>query len=255
MSLVTRCSNCGTAFRVVAGQLAARNGRVRCGKCGTVFDGIAGLVEEGRQPLRLEPSPQLGLFDPSRQQPPRVDHVVGEDEDEPLPAFMAEAPPPRRALWWTLSVVAALVLLAQAVYYYRAEVAASFPAARGPLAEACRYLKCDLRLPRLVRLLTIDSYEVRADGRRDGVIVLSAVIRNRAPFPQEYPALHFTLTDQANRQVVSRSISPREYLDAARAAQLIARGIDPGGETSLTLYFDASRARATGYELVLFYPS
>ena len=238
MSLITRCSNCGTAFRVVAGQLAARNGRVRCGKCGTVFDGIAGLVEEGRQPLRLEPSPQLGLFDP-RQQPPRVDRVVGEDEDEPLPAFMAEAP----------------ALFAQAVYHYRAEIAAGFPAARGPLAEACRLLKCDLRLPRLVRLLSIDSYEVRADGRRDGVIVLSAVIRNRAPFPQEYPALHFTLTDEANRQVVSRSISPREYLDAARAAQLIARGIDPGGETSLTLYLDASRARATGYELVLFYPS
>jgi predicted Zn finger-like uncharacterized protein len=254
VSLVTRCSNCATAFRVLAGQLSARNGRVRCGKCGTVFDGIAGLVEEGREPLRLEPSPQLGLFDPSRREPPRVDRVVV-DDDEPLPEFMAEPARPRRALWWTLVVLAALGLVAQAAYHYRAEIAAGVPAARAPLEEACRLLACEVRLPRVVKLLSIDSYEVRADPRREGVIVLNAVIRNRAPFPQEYPALQFTLTDEANRQLVSRSVSPREYLDAARAAQLIARGIDAGGETALTVYFDASRARATGYELVLFYPS
>jgi predicted Zn finger-like uncharacterized protein len=245
VSLVTRCSNCATAFRVLAGQLSARNGRVRCGKCGTVFDGIAGLVEEGREPLRLEPSPQL----------PRVDRVVVDDDDEPLPEFMAEPARPRRALWWTLVVLAALGLAAQAAYHYRAEIAAGVPAARAPLEEACRRLACEVRLPRVVKLLSIDSYEVRADPRREGVIVLNAVIRNRAPFPQEYPALQFTLTDEANRQLVSRSVSPLEYLDAVSAAQLIARGIDAGGETALTVYFDASRARATGYELVLFYPS
>lgn len=255
MSLVTRCSNCGTAFRVLPGQLSARNGRVRCGKCGTVFDGIAGLVEEGREPLRLEPSPQLGLFDPSRKEPPRVDQVVVEDDEEPLPAFMAEPARARRALWWTLVVLAALALLAQLAYYYRSEIAVTVPAARAPLGAACQFLRCEVRLPRLPRLLSIDSYEVRADPRREGVIVLNAVIRNRAPFPQEYPALHFTLTDEANRPLVSRSLSPSEYLDAARAPQLIARGIDAGGEASLTVYFDASRTRATGYELVLFYPS
>lgn len=255
MSLVTRCSNCATAFRVMPGQLSARNGRVRCGKCGTVFDGIAGLVEEGHEPLRLEPSPQLGLFDPSRQEPPRMERVVSDDDDEPLPAFMAELAPPRRALWWALSSLALLALLAQAAFHYRAEVAAAVPAARGPLEAACRFAQCELRLPRLVKLLSIDSYEVRADPRREGVIVLSAVIRNRAPFPQEYPALQFTLTDEANRHLVSRSVLPREYLGTARAPQLISRGIEPGGETNLTVYFDASRTRATGYELVLFYPS
>lgn len=254
MSLVTRCSNCGTSFRVLAGQLSARNGRVRCGKCGTVFDGIAGLVEEGREPPRFEPSPQLGLFDPSRKGPPRVDQVVGDDE-EPLPAFMAEPAPPRRALWCSLVLLAALALLGQAAYHYRAELAAGFPSARAPLESACRLLHCDVPLPRLVKLLSIDSYEVRADPRREGVIVLSAAIRNRAPFAQAYPALQLTLTDEANRHIVSRSVSPREYLDVVGAAQLISHGIDAGAETALTLYFEASRTRATGYELVLFYPS
>ena len=34
-----------------------------------------------------------------------------------------------------------------------------------------------------------------ADGRRDNVIVLNAVLRNQAQFAQEYPALELTLTD------------------------------------------------------------
>jgi predicted Zn finger-like uncharacterized protein len=256
MSLITRCPACGTAFRVVAGQLSARGGRVRCGKCGAVFDGIAALVEEGRTLLRLEPSPQLGLFDPARREdPPRVDQVV-EDDEEPLPAFMAEeAAPPRRALWWSLTLLAVLALAGQAAYHFRSEIAAAVPGTRMPLTAACAYLHCEVPLPRVLRQLAIDSYEVRADPGRSGVIILSAVIRNRARFAQEYPALQFTLTDEGNRQLVSRSVMPREYLDPDRARQLMAQGIEPGGEASLTLYFDATRTRATGYELVLFYPS
>lgn len=256
MSLVTRCPSCATAFRVVAGQLSARGGRVRCGRCGAVFDGIASLVDEGGTTWRLEPSPQLGLFDPSRpQEPPRVDLVV-EEGDEPLPAFMAEtATPPRRALWATLTVLAVLALAGQAVHHFRSEIAAAAPATRAPLVAACRLLGCEVPLPRVLRQLSIDSYEVRADPRRTGVIMLSAVIRNRAPFAQEYPALQFTLTDEGNRQLVTRSVTPPEYLDPARARALMTQGIDAGGEASLTLYFDATRTRATGYELVLFYPS
>ena len=253
MSLVTRCPTCATAFRVLPGQLSARAGRVRCGKCGTVFDGIAGLVEEGAEPLLIEPSPQLGLFDPGRR--PTSAPALEEDE-EPLPAFMAEETRrPRRALWLTLAFLAALGLAAQATYHFRAEIAMKVPQARAPLDEACRLLGCEVPLPRQLRLLSIDSYEVRADPGRDGVIVLSAVIRNRAPYPQAYPALQFALTDEDSENVASRVLSPRDYLDAQAAARLIPKGIDANGAASLTVHLDASRTRATGYRLELFYPS
>lgn len=254
MSLVTRCPVCGTAFRVQPAQLAARGGKVRCGKCGDVFDGVAALVEEGGERLLLEPSPQLGLFDPSRRPPQDAQPAL---DEAPLPEFMAEIEPRTRRRWpWTVAALAAAALLAaQATFRYRSELAVYLPAARAPLDAACRWLRCEVPLPRRIKLLSIDSYEVRADPQRDGVIVLNAVIRNRAPFPQDYPALQLTLTDEATRHLVSRVLSPREYLDAERAAQLIARGIDAGGETSLTVYFDASRTRATGYQLVLFYPT
>ena len=232
MNLVTRCPKCATAFRVLPAQLGARNGQVRCGKCNTVFDGIAALVEGSPAPKPKEVAPA----------PPA---------DEPLPEFLAEPPAPRRGPWPLLAALAALVLVAQALLYFRSEIAAGMPAARGPLEQACRLLACELRLPRQVKLLSIESYDVRPDPLRDGVIVLNAVIRNRAPFTQEYPALQLTLTDDANRDLVTRAILPREYLEAAA----VARGLEAGGEASVTMHFDASRTRATGYELVLFYPS
>jgi predicted Zn finger-like uncharacterized protein len=45
MSLVTRCTSCGTLFKVVADQLKISEGWVRCGQCATVFDAQANLVE------------------------------------------------------------------------------------------------------------------------------------------------------------------------------------------------------------------
>jgi predicted Zn finger-like uncharacterized protein len=43
MSLITRCSSCGTMFKVVADQLKISHGWVRCGHCQEVFDAAANL--------------------------------------------------------------------------------------------------------------------------------------------------------------------------------------------------------------------
>jgi predicted Zn finger-like uncharacterized protein len=53
MSLVTRCTACGTLFKVVADQLKISEGWVRCGQCSTVFDAQAHLVPE--QETEVEP--------------------------------------------------------------------------------------------------------------------------------------------------------------------------------------------------------
>lgn len=254
MSLVTRCPVCGTAFRVVREQLAARGGRVRCGKCATVFDGVAALVEEGGEKLVLEPQPQLGLFDPSHRGPPQQ---KSSEEAVTLPPFMAEEEPQRRRLLlWALGVLLALAgLLAQTVYRYRAELAVQVPGVRPQLEAACRLLRCQVMLPRRVELMSIEASDLQADPRREGIIVLNAVLRNRARFAQDYPALELTLTDEGDRPLLRRVLAPRDYLDPARAPLLLAEGVGPGGEASLRVFLDSSRARATGYRLYLFYPS
>ena len=50
MSLVTRCTACGTLFKVVADQLKISDGWVRCGQCAHVFDARANLVDAGVTP-------------------------------------------------------------------------------------------------------------------------------------------------------------------------------------------------------------
>ena len=256
MSLATRCPVCGTAFRVQREQLAARGGRVRCGKCATVFDGVAGLVEEGGERFALEPSPQLGLFDPSRRGAPQP-KGGGSAEEVSLPPFMAEELPPRRhTLLWALAALVALAgLAAQTLYHYRAELAVQVPGIRPQLESACRALRCQINLPRRIELMSIESSDLQADPRREGIIVLNAVLRNRARFAQDYPALELTLTDEGDRPLLRRVLAPRDYLDPVRAPLALAEGIAPGGEASLRVFLDSSRSRATGYRLYLFYPS
>ena len=50
MSLITRCSACGTMFKVVADQLKISQGWVRCGHCSEVFDAAANLQPYAPQP-------------------------------------------------------------------------------------------------------------------------------------------------------------------------------------------------------------
>jgi predicted Zn finger-like uncharacterized protein len=50
MSLATRCSTCGTVFRVVQDQLKVSEGWVRCGRCSEVFNALEGLFDLDRDP-------------------------------------------------------------------------------------------------------------------------------------------------------------------------------------------------------------
>ena len=45
MSLATRCTACGTVFRVVQDQLKVSEGWVRCGRCNDVFNALEGLFD------------------------------------------------------------------------------------------------------------------------------------------------------------------------------------------------------------------
>jgi predicted Zn finger-like uncharacterized protein len=257
MNLTTRCPNCGTAFRVQPAQLSARGGKVRCGKCGNVFDGVKALLAEGAAQgedapaLDNEPSPQLGLFEAPKRLPGAGDAA---NEDAAVPEFLDEPVPPRRRIAWALAALLALAgLLAQAAYWFRTEIAVLLPETRPHLEAACAALKCELRLPRRPKLMAIESSDLQADGRRDSVIVLNAVLRNQAQFAQEYPSLELTLTDERDEAVARRVLAPADYLGGA-SADAVARGIGAGADTVLRVYIDTTGLRAVGYRMYLFFP-
>ena len=254
MILTTRCPNCGTAFRVQPVQLSARGGKVRCGKCTHVFDGVAALVAENQQSAELEtePSPQLALFEASRKNP--IDGASEAANDMPVEEFLDEVPRPRRRLAWAFGAALAFVVLAaQLVHYFRTEIAVLVPGTRTYLAMACATLKCDLRLPRWPKLMAIESSDLQADGRRDNVIVLNAVLRNQAQFAQEFPALELTLTDERDEAVAQRVLMAPDYLAGVPAEQ-VAGGIGAGADAPLRVYFDTGSLRAVGYRMYLFFP-
>lgn len=253
MTLATRCPSCGTTFRVQPAQLSQRGGRVRCGKCGAVFDGVAALDEPDAIPaVQGEPSPQLALFEPALL---GTTPKIASEEVGPEAGFLrdVEAAPGNRAGWAIGAACAALLLLLQAAFLYRTELSVLFPAAREPLAAVCRTIGCTVPRPRKAELMAIETSDLESDRRHEGVIVLLAQIRNRAPFPQEYPALELTLTDERDQPVLRKVLAPAEYLPQASAEQR-ASGMAAGAEASLRMHLHPGSLKPVGYRLYLFYP-
>ena len=275
MSLVTRCPDCDTTFRVQGAQLSARGGRVRCGKCGRVFDGLAQIVEDEAAAPNVGPSPQLPLFDPSRlaaetrrtaSTPPAPPHAASSAgtprrvrrPTTPAPDEAAFLALPRRrgrfvVLWSLLALIALIVLAAQATLHYRTELILLFPQARPHFEVVCDMLDCEVHLPRQPELIGIESSQQLLPASPP-VDLLTALVRNRATFPQEFPALELALTDENDKPVVRRVLMPSDYLGAKDAQTRLGQGIAPGAEELIRVELELQGLRAAGFRLYLFYP-
>lgn len=163
------------------------------------------------------------------------------------PALME---PPRRRAWpWLLGVLVALALLAlQAAMHFRTELAVLHPETRPWFAAACEIAGCKLSLPRKAELMSIETSDLHPEN--GGRLGLSATLKNRAPFDQEFPHLEITLTDTADRALVRRVLAPPEYL----AATALGAGFGAGRELPVELSVEAADVAAVGYRLYLFYP-
>lgn len=105
MSLATRCTACGTIFRVVQDQLRVSDGWVRCGRCAEVFDAREQLFDLDREapPPWPAPSPQSEFGQPAQDdfapEPPPVRHAPAPVPAPapiraPSPAPASYTPPP-----------------------------------------------------------------------------------------------------------------------------------------------------------------
>lgn len=69
MSLATRCTSCGTVFRVVQDQLKVSEGWVRCGRCDEVFNALEGLFDLDRDSPPEWSEPARGASPPADEGP------------------------------------------------------------------------------------------------------------------------------------------------------------------------------------------
>lgn len=131
MSLITRCSACGTMFKVVADQLKISQGWVRCGHCSEVFDAAAHLQPFAPE-LPASPSPGAGAPHEAMTEPAVSDlppaagtSVLPEEEKAPVPRpFVPE-------VQVSLPADLAAEVFAASVNPEPAEYSAGFPTAHG----------------------------------------------------------------------------------------------------------------------------
>ena len=262
MSAVTRCPGCGTAFRVTEAQLEARAGQVRCGQCSVVFDARAMLLPNSgpavEEPVSVAPDAEAPHA--SAGQTVRVASMPVTEPDAAASITAEAAPPepdfgpqPRRAarLWWLGSTLLVLVLATQAAFRYRGELVLLIPDAKPVIQQICAAANCDIPLPRRAELVSIETSDLRADAVNPSVMVLSAMLRNRAAFAQVLPALELTLTDAQDQALARRVLMPQDY--APRSTRIEA-GFAANSELPVRVFVEAGMLKASGYRLYLFYP-
>jgi predicted Zn finger-like uncharacterized protein len=241
--MTTRCPACGTAFRVADSQLQARAGQVRCGRCGTLFDALAALTTDSAR-RRTEAAAAPAAAPAETGTPSRTSERKREFDFGPQPRGR---PNP---LWWVLSLLLALALAVQVAYHYRGEVAMLLPEAKLLAQRICEELGCEVPLPRRVDLLGIESSDLQADSAQPSVMVLTATLRNRAGYIQEFPALELTLTNIQNQTIARRVLTPADYVPRDTRPE---SGFAAGGEFQLRVYIEAATLTPTGYRLYLFH--
>ena len=235
----TRCPGCKTIFRVTDAQLALRDGQVRCGHCRTVFNGRENLISLAP----VAPSADEPEVDELALGPPTVTLRSSRALDP--------APPPRpsprsrngpafrsrrsrttrtsttriashgrsasraRGCWQVAGAVGipllAVLLVVQALVHFRDALAAHVPWTRPLLAQMCALTGCAIRPLRNVAALSIDASDLQADPAHRGLLILTATVRNRAPYAVGYPHLELTLTDAQDQVVVRRALAPADY--------------------------------------------
>ncbi|HEV8314684.1 MAG TPA: zinc-ribbon and DUF3426 domain-containing protein [Burkholderiaceae bacterium] len=94
MSLATRCTACGTVFRVVRDQLRVSEGWVRCGRCQEVFNALDSLFDLEREAPPPWPGPAATAAGPAPAASATADEASGAIDLERDPLLHHESTQP-----------------------------------------------------------------------------------------------------------------------------------------------------------------
>ncbi len=240
--MYSQCPQCLTVFEIDLDALAARRGSVRCGHCSAIFNALDN-VQQALPALPFERLQAHEDLDPPRlqravyrPQPPRSAATPTAREDAArtgAPAFI-----PRRSqksaagavgFWRSASVLLLLALFAQVAWAERASWI-DRAAVRNWLEPLCAELRCRLPLRHDQASLRLVSRDIRPHPSVAGALLISATLRNEAPFAQAFPTLKVTLSNLDEQRIAMRRFAPREYLGATWSPQ---EGIAAGASVAL----------------------
>lgn len=238
MAVLTKCPQCGTVFRVSAEQLRVAGGWVRCGRCSTEFNAIAKLTDsradrEAAIALEDGPSPESQL----RKLVATGDRPVGH-----------RATPTRqgitRTLWGLGSLLLLLLLLTQYIWNERAGYATD-PQLRPWVERFCALTGCHLEEFRDLSALQLHKRDLHLDPEREDLLVVNAILVNRAPMAQPFPILELLLKEPGNAIIASRRFQPGDYTESAAR---FPDGMQPGTPYHVFLELIVSDLSVDGFE-------
>lgn len=181
----------------------------------------------------------------------------------------------RKAFWrrpltrWSLALLSLLLLttlVAQWALQQRDTLAALEPRLLPALQALCGPLRCEIRPPRHIELLVIDSSTFNRIG--PDAYRLSFTLKNTGVTALEMPSLEVTLTDTQDQAVVRRILAPAQF--GAKTPTLSAHS-ELAGLVIMKVSGDAGAAspppspsspsssaptslRVAGYRVLAFYP-
>lgn len=255
--MYSQCPQCLTVYRLSPGELVLAHGSVRCAHCETVFDALATLRETlPPEPIESLPMHAAGFMPPRLAlpvfRPTPAELEFDPDRDAiPSPAGGSVLPRPdrperRRRNWpWVLAIaLLSTTLVAEAGWVTRSTWLANGTVRRA-LGPVCARLQCTLPMPHAPGLLELTARDVSPNPALPGALVVSATVRNDAPYTQAFPVVEITLSDLDGHRVAMRRITPGEYLDDPG---LLRAGLPSGASTVVSFEVADPGRNAVAFE-------
>lgn len=280
MKYITSCPKCDTQFLLNDELIAAHRGKVQCGTCELVFNAKTHLTEvadeitspdeyqasleaaEASQPedketieivadeyrnVEFDPEPTISV--PEINESPINQPSIFDDLNKDTPTADKAAKHP--LILGVFSLLLLLLALTQTIYHQRVKVAAEYPQFKPLLLKACSYINCTVGLPKELDAITIGESDMQENDSYQSVINFTSSLTNIGSYPQAYPSIALTLTNENDQVVIKKLIAPEDYLPSD---QKIEEGIPGRGMSTVKLELYVHEAVVAGYRILLVYP-
>ncbi|MBB3226126.1 putative Zn finger-like uncharacterized protein [Luteibacter sp. Sphag1AF] len=265
--MYTQCPECLTVYKLDAALLVPACGCVRCSHCSGVFNALGTLAEQ----LPPEPFSLLPVHDLDSE-PPALDIAVfrpkpaaPEPVEQPTVAAVPAADEPtedfselvftpkfarrRRRSWqaftWTAICTVLLVGLGGQLAWAKRDTLIADTTFGPWLQWTCDTLGCDLPLVSDIHRLRMLARDVEAHPSVPDGLLITASVRNDAPFAQPYPTVTITLADTDGKRLAMRRFAPADYVTDASARS---RGMRAGATSAMVFEVQDPGQKAVAFE-------